>query len=324
MKIPSLLLAVLLGVLAAPAARAAESPRKLAFERGSAVWVASLDGADAKKIAAGASPDISPDGTKLAFNTDEPSTKLPVRHIAVADLATGKTTVFKDVPSDNSFGPAWSPDGTQLAFYVHTADDWQLGLVNADGTGFRIVKHTEPKGQTCYGAVWAPDGKSLFCQDMTAILRIGLDGAEQKRWELKKLVADGDMNSGSRLSISPDGKTLLHGHRPGRGARPQELGRPAAGDLVVRPHGGQGRAPEPQAAVRLGATLDRRRRAGLHQPGREREGAVDLPRRGGEARATQAPGEGRARAERVAVVRGRGVRLETRIRAQRGRAKRAG
>ena len=209
MKIPSLLLAVLVAVLGAPAARAAESPRKLAFERGTAVWVASLDGTDAKKVAAGASPDISPDGTKLAFNTDEPSTKLPVRHIAVADLATGKTTVFKDVPSDNSFGPAWSPDGTQLAFYVYSADDWQLGLSNADGTGFRIVKHTEPKGQTCNGAVWAPDGKSLFCQDMTAILRIGLDGAEQKRWELKTLVADGDMNSSSRLSISPDGKTLL-------------------------------------------------------------------------------------------------------------------
>src|SRR5437868_6635806 len=95
---------VVLVVRGAPAARAADGPRKLAFERGAAVWVASLDGTGATKIAAGASPDISPDGMKLAFNTDEPSTKLPVRHIAVTDLASGKTTVFKDVPSDNSFG----------------------------------------------------------------------------------------------------------------------------------------------------------------------------------------------------------------------------
>ena len=42
-------------------------------------------------------------------------------------------------------------DGTQLVFYVYAPDGWQLGLANADGTGFRVVKHTEPNRQTCNG-----------------------------------------------------------------------------------------------------------------------------------------------------------------------------
>jgi TolB protein len=202
-------LVLLCVALSVAAARAGDAPRKLAFERGGAVWVANLDGSGARKVATGADPAISPDGGKLAYTTDEPSKGTPLRHIAVADVASGKTTLFKDVPSDNAFGPAWSPDGSKIAFSIFTADDWQLGLVGADGSGFRILRRAEPKGRSCGSPAWAPDGTSLFCQDMEAIQRIGLDGGVQASWPLKKLVADGDMNSGSQLSVSPDGKTLL-------------------------------------------------------------------------------------------------------------------
>jgi Tol biopolymer transport system component len=87
--------------------------RKIAFERGDNVWIANLDGSDAKKVAAGSLPNISPDATRLAFNTNEDSKTRPgpERHIAIADLASGKVTVLKDIPSDNCFGPVWSPDG---------------------------------------------------------------------------------------------------------------------------------------------------------------------------------------------------------------------
>ena len=72
-----------------------------------------------------------------------------------------------------------------------------------------MLKKSEPKGHTFYGAIWAPDGQSVFCQDMEIIYRLGLDGAEQKKWDLKKLTGESTTNSGSRLAISPDGNTLL-------------------------------------------------------------------------------------------------------------------
>jgi hypothetical protein len=35
-----------------------------------------------------------------------------VRHMAVVDIATGKVNVFKDVPSENSYYPSWTADGS--------------------------------------------------------------------------------------------------------------------------------------------------------------------------------------------------------------------
>jgi Tol biopolymer transport system component len=48
----------------------AASPRKIAYEHDENIFVANLDGANARKIASGALPDISPDGTRVAFNTE--------------------------------------------------------------------------------------------------------------------------------------------------------------------------------------------------------------------------------------------------------------
>jgi len=116
--------------------------RKIAYERGDNIFVADIDGTHPKKIAAGALPEISPDGTRIAFNTeaDAKTRPGPERRIAIADLATGKVTILKEIPSDNCFGPVWSPDGKQLAFSIMAEKAWQLGLVDADDSGFRFVK----------------------------------------------------------------------------------------------------------------------------------------------------------------------------------------
>lgn len=91
---------------------------KIAFERGDSVWVAKLDGSEAKKVADGQSPELSPDGRKLAFNTQQAVGQPAHRRIAVADLASGKVTTFENVPSENCMQPRWSPDGSKLLFYL--------------------------------------------------------------------------------------------------------------------------------------------------------------------------------------------------------------
>jgi TolB protein len=65
--------------------------RHIAFERNNGVYVANLDGTNEKKIADGIFPAISPDGTRVAFNTVEKTSETTyVRHMAVVDVATGK------------------------------------------------------------------------------------------------------------------------------------------------------------------------------------------------------------------------------------------
>jgi TolB protein len=193
------------------AALAVGPQRKIAFERGDNVWIANLDGTAVKKIADGSLPNISPDGTRLAFNTsaDSKTRPGPERHIAVADLATGKVTIFKDIPSDNCFGPVWSPDGSKLAFSIMAEKEWRLGLVNADGYGFRFVRNAELKSDAFGAPTWARDSKSIFCHDLYNLYHIDLDGNVLKKWELSKVLTEAGMNSNNRLTVSPDGKTLL-------------------------------------------------------------------------------------------------------------------
>ena len=187
------------------------APRKIAYERRDDIFVADADGTHQKKIASGALPEISPDGTRVAFNTeaDAKTRPGPERHIAVADVADGKITVLKDIPSDNCFGPVWSPDGSKLAFSIMAEKEWHLGLVNADGSGFRFVKNPELKSEAFGEPTWARDGKSIFCHDLDNIYQIDLNGNVLKKWALPKILTDASMNGGDRLTVSQDGKSLL-------------------------------------------------------------------------------------------------------------------
>jgi len=184
----------------------------IAFERNNAVWIANLDGTGVREIGDGIFPAISPDGTQVAFNTVERTSDTTyIRHIAVTDVATGRTTVFKDVPSDNSYYPTWSPDGKRILFTLRQNEVWDLGLINPDGTGFRVVRKGDPSEVTRYSPVWARGGQSVFCQDMTNIYGLGLDGAVLAQWKIEEIIPNGDMSGDDRIDISPDGKCLLLG-----------------------------------------------------------------------------------------------------------------
>src|SRR5438132_10816061 len=152
--------------------------RKIAYEHRDNIFVADIDATHPKKIAAGALPEISPDGTRVAFNTDEDSKTRPgpERHIAIADLGTGKVTIFKEIPSDNCFGPVWSPDGSKLAFSIMAEKEWHLGLVNADGSGFRFVKNAELKIEAFGEPTGARGGKSIFGHDPENFCQIDFYG----------------------------------------------------------------------------------------------------------------------------------------------------
>jgi TolB protein len=192
------------GVTAFPA------DQRIAFERNDAVYIANLDGTGEKKVADGIFPAISRDGARVAFNTVEKTSNTTyVRHIAVVDVATGKLNVFKDVPSDNSYYPSWTTDGKQILFTTRPHEVWDLVAINVDGTNFHVLKPDVQNEVTRYSPIWARDGQSVFCEDMSNVYQLSLDGGVRAQWNIGKIVPKGDMSGDGRIDVSPDGKRLL-------------------------------------------------------------------------------------------------------------------
>jgi TolB protein len=193
----------------AGAALAMQAERRIAFERGETIYVANFDGSGVRNLAHGVFPAISPDGMRVAFTTVEKSGTTFVRHIAVIDIDSGNVIVFKDVPSMNSYYPSWSPGGKRILFILRRDDFWDLATIAADGKEFRVLKKGAPDLATFYSPCWARDMGSIFCQDITNIYQISLDGSVLGKWAIEKVIPNGGMSDDSRIDLSPDGKQLL-------------------------------------------------------------------------------------------------------------------
>lgn len=113
-------------------------------------------------------PAISPDGRTIVFERVEgPDSgtnwalhSMPVEGGESVRLTSGS----RDVGFDR--GPAWSPDGTRIAFVRHVAagteilgTDTALVLMNADGSDQREI--TERPGGAS-GPAWSLDGRRVF------------------------------------------------------------------------------------------------------------------------------------------------------------------
>jgi Tol biopolymer transport system component len=141
------------------------------------------DGSDVVRLTRQSGGDYWPD-LWLAVGSDEPTAADAVeeasalgaaqRHpIAFVSTRAGRAQIYAmnadgsdpvrltNEPYDDYY-PAWSPDGSQIAYYVHLSwQSWALVVMNADGSGRRQI--TEGAGcVTCAMApYWSPDGTQI-------------------------------------------------------------------------------------------------------------------------------------------------------------------
>src|SRR2546430_462177 len=106
-----------------------------------------------------ASPEISPDGRWVAYTVREANwdDNAYETEVWVADTSTGATRQLTNAKK-SSRSPAWSPDGSTLAFISDRTDKAQIYLINPSA-GEADALTTLEDGVSNFA--WAPDGRSI-------------------------------------------------------------------------------------------------------------------------------------------------------------------
>ena len=100
---------------------------------------------------------VSPGGTTVAF-AFTPRNDLLRTEIRVVDVASGTVRALTGTPRLADRSPAWSPDGTTIAYSSERSGWYELHLVGADGTGERQLTRA---GADLHEPAWHPDGSRL-------------------------------------------------------------------------------------------------------------------------------------------------------------------
>jgi Tol biopolymer transport system component len=132
------------------------------------VWQAAADGTNPQRICDGDQAEWSPDAGRIALRRAE---RLWIRR-----LTDGQEKCITPADWPHCSGPAWSPDGKQLAFACRWDAGNGLYLLSAEGGQPVKVYDRKPACEPH----WASDGKRLVYETETQISTIQPDGKKNR------------------------------------------------------------------------------------------------------------------------------------------------
>jgi Tol biopolymer transport system component len=177
--------------------------------------------------------------------------------------------------------PAWSPDGSRLAFQYNLADPRYTGALNLDagiwtakknGTGLRQVTERTPGKAWDSGPQWSPDGRKLvfvrfdFTRQAQAVFTVNADGSNESQ------VTPWQLGAGDHPDWSPDGQWILFRVQQDDGSSNVYKARPDGTDITNLTNQG----PDGNQYYSSGFSPDGTKIVTARTPGAGPEGAADL------------------------------------------------
>jgi Tol biopolymer transport system component/DNA-binding winged helix-turn-helix (wHTH) protein len=150
-------------------------------------------------------PQLSPDGTRVAFAESDP---VATTRIVVRSIEPSQVVHITNGGAEQEMLPAWSPDGIRIAFERVREDGCTMYVASSLGGDEREVGAC--RDMTVNYFDWTPDGRGLItAQSKTgggdlALLKLDLDSGD--RAFLKYTRTDGDQDLDAHYS--PDGRFI--------------------------------------------------------------------------------------------------------------------
>jgi Tol biopolymer transport system component len=223
------LTSTLAGSLSATAPKYSADGRKIVFQQNNQIWTMNADGTNPTQLTttsfgANTPGSWSPDGTKIVFHAN----REPVPPGSPAGSNTNEiytidadgsnlTRLTNNLRQDSH--PGWSPDGTKIVFRSNRDLNFDIYVMNADGTDQTNLTMASPAEES--GPDWSPDGKQIaFHTDRDAF---GIGRVLNRNLEIYRMNADGsnptrltftDFSGGGDPNLDLTGYDLLPAWSP--------------------------------------------------------------------------------------------------------------
>jgi eukaryotic-like serine/threonine-protein kinase len=152
-----------------------------------------------------ADPQISPDGSRLAFAKKESASN--TFDIWILDLTTGAQRRLTFDPTDDR-SPVWSPDGAAIIFSSDRKGGVGLYRKNSNGVGDEEL--VSPKEQySTLASQWLPDGRSVIFRGGTSAINLWMLNLTDRKSSPLIRTPWNNLHG----VVSPDGKWLAYDSR---------------------------------------------------------------------------------------------------------------
>lgn len=169
------------------------------------VYVSTLDGRPVQRPARGNErvqnwdPEVSPDGSQIAFTSSRVSQGNPDIWVMNRDGSNARN--LTPTPTSAEGAPTWSPSGDQIAFTSDRTGSNQLYIMNADGTSTRRMTFDKPIDRP----TWSVRGFIAFTLRQPSghdIARLDLTRPEPR------VITQGQ-GSNVQPTVSPNGRHII-------------------------------------------------------------------------------------------------------------------